>query len=191
MTTAVKSAMKRSPLPILVGLILTGCQMLPPDGATRRDGPAEVIDIGERAPDAAPAPTGRVPRRVAFPADEYAALEKTGSAALSGRLTLDTAAGTVAGGGETVSVAPITTYSAEAAEQALAGRAVEPADPRARAYTHTTRTDGDGYFMLRGLPAGDFYVSGSVIDPTSGQRRIIINQVSLADGQHREVQLKR
>lgn len=183
--------MKHPYLPILMGLILTGCQMLPPDGVTRRGDPAEVIDIGERAPDTAPSPDGRVPRQVPFPAEQYAALAKTGSAALSGRLTLDTAAGTVAGGGETVSVAPITTYSAEAAEQALAGRAVEPADPRARAYTHTTRTDADGYFMLRGLPSGNFYVSGSLVDPDSGRRRIVIHQVSLSDGQHREVQLHR
>lgn len=190
MNRATTCAMRPAFLPILMGMILTGCQILPPDGATRR-GPAEVIDIGERAPDTAPSPEGRVPRQVAFPADEYAALEKTGSAALSGRLTLDTVSGTVVGRGETVSVAPITTYSAEAAEQALAGRAVEPADPRARAYTHTARTDGDGYFMLRGLPSGSFYVSGSVVDPTSGKRRVIVHQVSLSDGQHREVRLNR
>jgi hypothetical protein len=128
---------------------------------------------------------------VAFPADEYADLEKTGNAALSGRLTLDTAAGSVAGDAQTVSVAPITTYSAEAAEQALAGRSVAPADPRARAYTHTTRTDADGYFVLRGLPAGDFYVSASLVDPSDGRRRIIIHQVSLSEGQHRELQLNR
>ncbi|OBX36767.1 hypothetical protein A8U91_01114 [Halomonas elongata] len=132
-----------------------------------------------------------MPRQVDFPEAEYAALEKTGNAALSGRLTLDTASGTVVGGGETISVAPVTTYSAEAAEQALAGRAVERADPRARAYTHTTRTDGNGYFMLRGLPSGNFYVSGSLVDPTSGQRRVIIHEVGLRDGQHREIQLNR
>lgn len=183
-------ALRSAGLPILTGLILTGCQLLPPDGATRR-GPAEVIDIGGEAPGTATTSRGRVPRQVSFPADEYAALEKTGSAALSGRLTLNTASGTVVGRGETVSVAPITTYSAEAAEQALAGRAVEPADPRARAYTHTTRTDGDGYFVLRGLPSGSFYVSSSVVDPASGQRQVIIHQVSLSDGRRHEVQLSR
>ncbi|ATJ83038.1 carboxypeptidase-like regulatory domain-containing protein [Halomonas beimenensis] len=179
--------MKHPLLPILLGAILAGCQVLPPEGATRREAPPEVIDIGEDRP----APPGRVPRRVPFPAEQYAALDKTGSAALSGRLTLDGRAGIVVGAGETISLAPVTTYSAEAAEQALAGRSVEPADPRARAYTHTTRTDDDGYFLLRGLPSGDFYVSGSLVDPATGNRRIIIHQVSLADGQHREVRLHR
>ncbi|RTR00195.1 carboxypeptidase-like regulatory domain-containing protein [Halomonas nitroreducens] len=174
-------------LTALLGLILTGCQMLPPGGAPQREGPAEVIDIGESKGQT----RGRVPRQVAFPAEEYAALEKVGSAALSGRLTLDTTSGKVVGAGETISVAPVTTYSAEAAEQALAGRAVEPADPRARAYTHTTRTDANGHFLLRGLPAGEFYVSGSLVDPASGKRRVVIHQVSLAPGQHRQVQLRR
>ncbi|UYG06131.1 carboxypeptidase-like regulatory domain-containing protein [Halomonas sp. M4R1S46] len=171
----------------LLGLILSGCQMLPPAGLPQREGPAEVIDIGEPEDRT----RGRVPRQVAFPAEEYAALEKTGSAALSGRLSLESAAGTVVGAGETISVAPITTYSAEAAEQALAGRAVERADPRARAYTHTTRTDANGHFLLRGLPAGEFYVSGSLVDPASGKRRVVIHQVSLAPGQHRQLQLSR
>lgn len=174
-------------LPLLLGTILAGCQVLPPPSGTQRDDSVDITDIGdERDADSA-----RVPRQVDFPEGEYAALEKTGNAALSGRLTLDTASGTVVGAGETISVAPVTTYSAEAAEQALAGRAVERADPRARAYTHTTRTDGDGYFMLRGLPAGNFYVSGSLVDPASGQRRVVIHEVGLSNGQHREIQLKR
>ncbi|MES3674881.1 hypothetical protein QC589_02885 [Halomonas elongata] len=179
--------MRQILLPLLLGAVLAGCQALPPSVGTQRDDSVDITDIGdERDTD-----RGRVPRQVDFPEDEYAALEKTGNAALSGRLTLDTASGTVVGGGETISVAPVTTYSAEAAEQALAGRAVERADPRARAYTHTTRTDGNGYFMLRGLPSGNFYVSGSLVDPTSGQRRVIIHEVGLRDGQHREIQLNR
>ncbi|WP_275287488.1 carboxypeptidase-like regulatory domain-containing protein [Halomonas elongata] len=174
-------------LPLLLGIVLVGCQALPPSSGTQRDDSVDITDIGDE-PDR---DAGRVTRQVDFPEDEYAALETSGNAALSGRLTLDTASGTVVGAGETISVAPVTTYSAEAAEQALAGRAVERADPRARAYTHTTRTDGDGYFMLRGLPAGNFYVSGSLVDPASGQRRVVIHEVDLGNGQHREIRLKR
>ncbi|MDL4864656.1 hypothetical protein NPJ88_020210, partial [Halomonas elongata] len=113
-------------LPLLLGIVLAGCQALPPSGGTQRDDSVDITDISDK-PDR---DIGRVARQVDFPEDEYAALEKTGNAALSGRLTLDTASGTVIGAGQTVSVAPVTTYSAEAAEQALAGRAVERADPR-------------------------------------------------------------
>lgn len=169
---------------LLTAVALAGCEIMPPAPApTER---IEVIDRGTEREAERPAP-GRVARQVAFPEAEYAALQRTGSGVISGRLSLN---GTP-GGGETVSVAPVTTYSAEAAEQALAGRAVEPADPRAREYTHTTRTDGQGHFSLNGIPAGEFYVSGSVVDPASGQRRVIIRQVSLGNGQRLEVNLSR
>ncbi|MDI5985753.1 carboxypeptidase-like regulatory domain-containing protein [Halomonas sp. M4R5S39] len=169
---------------LLTAVALAGCEIMPPAPApTER---IEVIDRGTERETGRPAP-GRVARQVAFPEAEYAALQRTGSGVISGRLSLN---GTP-GAGETVSVAPVTTYSAEAAEQALAGRAVEPADPRAREYTHTTRTDGQGHFSLNGIPAGEFYVSGSVVDPASGQRRVIIRQVSLGNGQRLEVNLSR
>ncbi|WP_111412106.1 carboxypeptidase-like regulatory domain-containing protein [Billgrantia lactosivorans] len=175
----------------LVGLILAGCQMMEPGPPPER---VEIIEIGEpQRPDAErrdeqrPTAPSRVARQVAFPADEYAALPKSGTASISGRLSLNGSPGA----GETVSVAPVTTYSAEAAEHALAGRAVEPADPRAREYTHTTRTDGNGNFTLQGLPAGEFYVSGSAVNPANGRRQVMLRQVSLRDGQRLEVNLSR
>ncbi|PMR72662.1 carboxypeptidase-like regulatory domain-containing protein [Billgrantia endophytica] len=172
-------------IPVAVlSLTLAGCQMWEPAPSPER---IEVIDVGEtRDPDVdSPVTPGRVARQVAFPESEYAALETSGSAAISGRLALNG----VAGAGETVSMAPVTTYSAEAAEQALAGRAVEPADPRAREYTHTARTDDNGNFTMQGLPAGEFYVSGSVVNPANGERQVIIRQISLRSGQRQEVNL--
>lgn len=173
----------------LSGLLLAGCEIVPPTPSpTER---IEVIERGERPPEPReeePRPTpGRAPREVAFPEAEYAALEKHGSGVISGRLTLS--GRPIAGAG--ISVAPVTTYSAEAAEKALAGIAVEPADPRAREYTHTTRTDGNGHFRVSNLPAGEFYVSGSGRDPASGQTRVVIRQVGLSKGQQREVELSR
>lgn len=175
---------------------LGGCQTYYPSGTVDRT--PEVVDRGtpEKTTPTKPAqpskpkpPPKRVERNVAFPADEYAALSKTGTAAISGRLTLPTQGGTVIGAGETIAVAPVTTYSAEAAERALAGRAVTKADPRAREYTHTTRSNDDGYFVLRNLPSGDFYVSGSLVDPNTSQRRIAIKEVSLGKGENKELQL--
>lgn len=175
---------------------LSGCQTYYPSGTVQRT--PEVVDRGEsekpvpekpEKPSTPKPPPQRVERSVAFPADEYAALKKTGTAAISGRLTLPTQGGTVIGAGEVISVAPVTTYSAEAAERALAGRAVTKADPKAREYTHTTRSNDEGYFVLRNLPSGDFYVSGSLIDPNTSKRRIAIKEVSLGKGESKEVQL--
>ncbi|PRY69281.1 carboxypeptidase-like regulatory domain-containing protein [Halomonas ventosae] len=179
-------------LPALLGLALAGCQVIEPRYPAGERERVEVIERGMERPSEPeraerPDTTGRVARRVAFPAEEYAALEKRGSAVISGRLLL----GGRPMANRPISAAPVTTYSAEAAEQALAGRAVEPADPRARAYTHTTRTDGNGDFRLAGLPAGEFYVSGSGQDPSTGETRVVIRQVSLGNGQSRSVELSR
>lgn len=183
--------MTRWILPALLGLSLAGCQIIEPRYPAGERERVEVIERGMEAPretEGTERPTtGRVARQVAFPAEEYAALEKSGSAVISGRLLL----GGRPVANRPVSAAPVTTYSAEAAEQALAGRAVEPADPRARAYTHTTRTDANGYFRLGGLPAGEFYVSSSGQDPSTGKTRVVIRQVSLGNGQSRSIELSR
>lgn len=181
--------MKKWMAVVIMAMVLGGCQTMDP-GVTRE--PIEVTDVGteaEPAPDEGP-PPGRVAREVAFPEAEYAALEKQGNASISGRLSMNSGSGTIYGSNTSVSAAPVTTYSAEAAEKALAGQAVEPADPRAQAHTRQARTDGEGRFTINGLAAGDYYVSGS-ITPPDGRPRIIINQVRVGSGQSVNVNLSR
>ncbi|WP_043526370.1 carboxypeptidase-like regulatory domain-containing protein [Litchfieldella xinjiangensis] len=174
---------------LLSVLFLAGCQAISPDTDST---PPEVIER-ETEPGVRPDRPGRVARQVEFPEQEYAALEKQGNATISGELYYTTPAGErIRGAHETVSIAPVTTYSAEAAEAALAGKQVEPADPRAQAYTHTVRTDSQGRFTASGLPAGDYYVAGSVRLPGSEQRSpIILHQVHVGSGQTKRVTLKR
>ncbi|QJQ94207.1 MULTISPECIES: carboxypeptidase-like regulatory domain-containing protein [Halomonadaceae] len=167
---------------LAVSVVVSGCQIVDPAPSPRID----VIDIGEDAAPEDRVTPGRVAREVAFPEREYAALEKQGNAAITGRLTLNGSAGSNAN----VAVAPVTTYSAEAAEKALAGQAVEPADPRAQAFTRQTRTNADGNFTVNGLPAGEYYVSAS-ITPPGGQPRVVINQVRVGAGQTVRVNLSR
>ncbi|WP_227368125.1 carboxypeptidase regulatory-like domain-containing protein [Halomonas sp. M20] len=164
----------------LAGLLLGGCEFV---GRGPDTGPPVVEDRTEPPPE-------QVERKIAFPEQEYAKLDKNGTASISGRLFIRTASGVVYGAGETVSVAPATRYSAEAAEVALAGGYIEPADPRAQAYTHYAKADEQGYFKITGLPAGVFYVAGRVARP-GGERVVIINQVSLGKGQGKKIELSR
>lgn len=164
-----------------LGLILAGCQFV---GRGPDTGPPVVEEIGE------PSGRGRVERQVPFPEEEYAKLEKRGTSTITGQLFIETSNGIVYGANEAVSAAPATTYSAEAAEAALAGKQLEPADPRAKEYTHYAKTDSRGYFKLTNLPAGVFYVGGRVSVP-GGERRAIINQVRLDKGETVEVTLSR
>ncbi|WP_438765775.1 carboxypeptidase-like regulatory domain-containing protein [Kushneria sp. TE3] len=134
-----------------------------------------------------------VRREVPFPADTYAALPKTGTASIKGRLAYQLTSGqTVYGDHEKVSIAPATEYSAEAADKALAGQRVEPADPRAQAYTHMTTTDANGYFTATGIPAGTFYVAGTMALPNGqGRSPFILKQVRVKEGGSTSVDLSR
>lgn len=176
--------MKKGIAIVVLGLVLSGCQIISPDTPP---GPPEIKELGT------PSEPERIERQVPFPETEYARLEKSGNATIAGRLFITTSAGeTIYGANETVSVAPATAYSAEAAEAALAGDYIEEPDPRAQEYTHYAQTDERGYFRVNGLPAGVFYVAGRVSEPgTNGKRHVIINQVRLGAGQTIEVQLKR
>lgn len=179
---------------LMVSIALAGCQVVGPgvDSTSRR---IEVIERDTESgaqPDTS-RPSERVARKVPFPEKEYEALEKSGSAAITGRLVYTTSNGeTIYGSGEIVSIAPVTTYSAEAAEAALAGKAVEAADPRAQQYTRQARTDNEGYFSANNLPAGDYYVAGSVTLPDgNGRSPIILHQVSVTAGETARVTLSR
>lgn len=168
-------------LMLLTMLVLAGCESL-------STGSFRMPDIFGTSSD-----ENVVKRKIPFPAEEYAKLEKHGTAAIQGRLTYTTPQGEIlVGADETISVAPATRYAAEAADVALSGRRIEPADPRAREYTHYAKTDSDGYFVVRGIPAGVFYVAGSVLLPGGESRSpIIIRQIEIGDGQTREVDLSR
>ena len=166
----------------LMVMALAGCESL-------STGSFQMPDIFDRSG----SDEAVVKRQIPFPAEEYARLEKRGTSAVQGRLTYRTSDGqTLVGSDETVSVAPATRYAAEAAEVALSGRKIEPADSRAREYTHYAKTDGNGYFVVRGIPAGVFYVAGSVLLPGGKSRSpIIIKQIELGKGQTRDVDLSR
>lgn len=172
----------RGAFALMMTLVLAGCESF-------STGSFQMPDIFDRSG----SDEVVVKRQTPFPADEYARLEKTGTSAVQGRLTYKTSDGeALVGADETVSVAPATRYAAEAADVALSGRKIEPADPRAREYTHYAKTDGNGYFVVRGIPAGVFYVAGSVLLPGGESRSpIIIKQIELGKGQTRDVDLSR
>lgn len=176
--------MKRWISAALIGGMLAGCQFV---GTDRDAAPPEIEDLGTPAPGA----PERVERQVDFPENEYAKLKKSGNSAITGQLFVKTSSGQVVyGANETVSVAPATTYTAEAAEAALAGKMLEEPDPRAQEYTHYAKTDGRGYFKVTGLPAGVFYVAGRVSLP-GGKRQVIIDQVRLSSGETAKLTLDR
>lgn len=136
-----------------------------------------------------------VNREIAFSPEEYAQIEKTGTAAITGQLFLRTRGGDVKyGAGSEVIATPATRYTRETSYIISSGRVPEPADPRATEYTHRTIADGEGRFTIENLPAGRFIVAGAVywespVRYTPAQGGVVIKEVSVSEGGYVEIML--
>lgn len=146
-----------------------------------------------------------------FPAAEYASLQQSGSASVTGQVFMKTAGGTVQlGAGNAVILEPATSYSS-AYYAAYGNRDPEPPrdfygqveplqpsfDPRRDQYVRQTTADAQGNFQFSGLPAGRYYVSSKVVwlAPVGGgawqQGGTVTQEISVADGQGVRVMLTR
>lgn len=175
----------RTPLALLMcTAVLAGCE-----SASRMADSISLPDFGSSS--RTEQDEQRVQRSVAFPEAEYAKLDKTGTSVIKGRMSYDWQGQTIYANRAGISIAPVTTYSAEAAELALAGKTASRADPRAQAYTHIVRTDSNGYFTATGLPSGTFYVAGVIQLPDGSRSPLILSQVQVGSGQTRDIELSR
>lgn len=175
----------RTPLALLMcTAVLAGCE-----SASRMADSISLPDFGSSSQ--TEQGEQRVQRTVAFPEAEYARLDKTGTSVIKGRMSYEWQGQTIYANRAGISIAPVTTYSAEAAELALAGKTASRADPRAQAYTHIVRTDSNGYFNATGLPSGTFYVAGVVQLPDGTRSSLILSQVQVGRGQTRSIELSR
>lgn len=168
---------------VTLGLILSSYQTLRAEGD-----PDE-----SRVDTALEGETQTLRRKEAFPVEEYASLATQGDAALQGRLFLHHPCGKcVPSVGETVAIAPATRYAEEEVRAIEAGLTIEQADPRARRYTRYAETDESGYFTVSDLPAGDYFVAGSVSLPGANHRRqAIVRRVRLEPGDTAKLALSR
>ncbi|MCE9664527.1 carboxypeptidase regulatory-like domain-containing protein [Halomonas sp. M5N1S17] len=139
-----------------------------------------------------------VKRQVAFPESEYAALEMSGDSTVRGQVFMTTRGGDVKyGAGREVVITPVTSYTSEATRVMLAGKRIEDPDPRAQAFTRRTIADGSGNFEFNGLPAGRYYVAGSVVWEVPSQfgparqGGAVLRQISVGEGETETVMLNR
>ncbi|MBZ9557075.1 MULTISPECIES: carboxypeptidase-like regulatory domain-containing protein [unclassified Modicisalibacter] len=168
---------------VTLGLVLSSHQTLRAEGDPD-DAHVDTTLEGET-------PTLR--RKEPFPAEEYARLATRGDGVLRGRLFLHHPCGKcVPSVGETVAIAPATRYAEEEVRAIEAGLTIEPPDPRARQHTRYAETDDDGYFTVGDLPAGDYFVAGSVSLPGANHRRqAIVRRVRLEAGDTLSLALSR
>jgi hypothetical protein len=135
--------------------------------------------------------------RPPFPEAEYAALNKTGAAIVTGQAFLRTRSGDVKlGAGSPVLLIPVTSYSTFSYDFRNQYYRLSKEDPRVYASMHVTTADAWGRFTLKNIADGEYYIrarvtwevpTGDPNYPTSTQGGSIWKTVSVRNGEPVEV----
>ncbi|MBN2768209.1 MAG: carboxypeptidase regulatory-like domain-containing protein [Campylobacterales bacterium] len=104
--------------------------------------------------------------RMDFPVNEYKKLARNGSSTVQGRIFLEDSYGgmVLKGKGTRLYLNPVTSYSKEWYVQSYAkGRIMTAADKQLFNYLRFTTSDENGNFIFYGVPAGRYYVIGTIV----------------------------
>ena len=116
---------------------------------------------------------GTAPRRVLFEESAFAGYGSAGSATVSGKLVVASSNGRVHLAddgneedridGTLITLLPVAPYTREMVDRELGdGEYLTPSDPRFKKYVRLTRTDAEGNFVFKQIPAGEYFVTGQV-----------------------------
>ncbi len=103
--------------------------------------------------------------RIDFPTGEYRYVKKRGRSTVSGRIYLENSHTSfkVKGKKTKLWLNPVTSYSRQWYEESyLGGYKLSKADKRLYNYLKFTYSDNSGNFNFFGLPAGDYYLTGTI-----------------------------
>jgi len=124
-------------------------------------------------------------KRIPFPADEYARLKTSGNSTVKGIIALTYHGQTIAGKQTRLYLNPVTSYSNQwYRESYLGGHKMEPSDKRLFNYLKFTASGNDGRFAFYGVPAGQYYVVGTVTCPQCGGKNIRIARKVSVNGRN-------
>jgi len=165
---------------VLLGIGMSGCTHieLPAFGhrssgksdANTSSSRVDVSGVGEGV-----ASESIVIRRIPFPADEYAQLKTMGEGVVKGTISVRLGDRTVPGRQTRLYLNPVTSYSKQwYRESYLAGHKMGKADPRLFNYLKFTASNDRGDFAFYGVPAGEYYVVGTVHCTECGGKNIRI-----------------
>jgi hypothetical protein len=102
-------------------------------------------------------------RRIPFPVDEYEKLNTMGDGVVKGTIALTYNGHTHPGRQTRLYLNPVTSYSNQwYRESYLAGHKMGKSDPRLFNYLKFTASNQQGEFAFYGVPAGQYYVVGTV-----------------------------
>ena len=125
--------------------------------------------------------------RIPFPQEEYDALPTEGTGIVRGQAFLKTRGGDVkTAAGESVRLNPVTSYSQQWFDISYSGSGrMAPSDPRNDNYIITTIADGDGRFVFKNVPPGEYFLGAFISWYAGGYRNeggYVATKISVSDG---------
>jgi hypothetical protein len=112
-------------------------------------------------------------KRIPFPADEYEKLNTMGDGVVKGTIAIRYNGQTVPGRRTRLYLNPVTSYSNQwYRESYLAGHKMGKSDPRLFNYLKFTAANDRGEFAFYGVPAGKYYVVGTVKCDACGGKNV-------------------
>jgi len=105
-----------------------------------------------------------VSRTVPFNEADFTHALKNGTSTVTGQAYVITKDGTTYyADHQVVVLAPVNAYTTENIRRRFVnGENLRSADPRIDKYLRSAMTDATGHFVIRGVPAGEYYVDGAV-----------------------------
>jgi hypothetical protein len=114
-------------------------------------------------------------KRIAFPADEYSQLKSMGNGTVKGTIYIRYNGKQINGRQTRLYLNPVTSYSNQwYRESYLGGHKMGKSDPRLFNYLKFTASNNNGEFAFYGVPAGSYYVVGTVKCDACGGKNIRI-----------------
>ena len=114
-------------------------------------------------------------KRIAFPSDEYARLKTSGNSTVKGLIFVTYNGQQITGRQTRLYLNPVTSYSNQwYRESYLGGHKMEKVDKRLFNYLKFTASNSNGQFAFYGVPAGQYYVVGTVTCTQCGGKNISI-----------------
>ncbi len=116
-----------------------------------------------------------VVKRIPFPVDEYRRLKTMGNSTVKGTISITADGRHIVGRQTRLYLNPVTSYSDQwYRESYLGGHKMGKSDPRLFNYLKFTASNEKGAFAFYGVPAGDYYVVGTVACSACGGKNIRI-----------------
>ncbi len=116
-----------------------------------------------------------VVKRIPFPSDEYAELKTSGESTVKGTIYITHNGLKITGHQTRLYLNPVTSYSNQwYRESYLGGHKMGKSSPKLFNYLKFTASNGNGEFAFYGVPAGSYYVVGTVKCNECGGKNIRI-----------------